>query len=69
MATKLFVNLPVKDLNRSKAFFTGLGLAFFGQAEDMASVIISEHILDRTFFEPLAKLSQSLSSLRRAPAD
>ena len=43
MATKLFVNLPVKDLNRSKAFFTELGLTFFGQAEDMASVIISEH--------------------------
>ena len=43
MATKLFVNLPVKDLNRSKAFFTELGLAFFGQAEGMASVIISEH--------------------------
>ena len=43
MATKLFVNLPVKDLGRSKAFFTGLGLAFFGQDEDMASVIISEH--------------------------
>jgi predicted lactoylglutathione lyase len=33
MATKLFVNLPVKDLNRSKAFFTELGLTFFGQAE------------------------------------
>ena len=43
MATKLFVNLPVKDLGRSKAFFTGLGLDFFGQTEDMASVIISEH--------------------------
>lgn len=43
MATKLFVNLPVKDLGRSKAFFTSLGLDFFGQAEDMASVIISEH--------------------------
>jgi uncharacterized protein len=43
MATKLFVNLPVKDLDRSQAFFTELGLAFFGQAEDMASVIISEH--------------------------
>jgi predicted lactoylglutathione lyase len=43
MATKLFVNLPVKDLGRSKTFFTGLGLDFFGQAEDMASVIISEH--------------------------
>ena len=43
MPTKLFVNLPVKDLGRSKAFFTDLGLAFFGQDEDMASVIISEH--------------------------
>ena len=43
MPTKLFVNLPVKDLGRSKAFFTELGLTFFGQAEDMASVIISEH--------------------------
>jgi uncharacterized protein len=43
MATKLFVNLPVKDLVRSKAFFTSLGLDFFGQTEDMASVIISEH--------------------------
>jgi uncharacterized protein len=35
MPTKLFVNLPVKDLGRSKAFFTDLGLAFFGQTEDM----------------------------------
>ncbi len=43
MPTKLFVNLPVKDLSRSQAFFTDLGLAFFGQTEDMASVIISEH--------------------------
>ncbi len=43
MPTKLFVNLPVKDLGRSKAFFTELGLEFFGQTEDMASVIISEH--------------------------
>jgi len=43
MPTKLFVNLPVKDLSRSKAFFSELGLAFFGQDEDMASVIISEH--------------------------
>jgi predicted lactoylglutathione lyase len=43
MPTKLFVNLPVKDLTRSQAFFTQLGLTFFGQAEDMASVVISEH--------------------------
>ena len=43
MPTKLFVNLPVEDLGRSKAFFTQLGLAFYGQTEDMASVIISQH--------------------------
>lgn len=43
MATKLFVNLPVKDLDRAKAFFTGLGFEFFGMTQDMASVIISEH--------------------------
>ena len=52
MPTKLFVNLPVKDLNRSKAFFTGLGLTFFGQAEDMASVIISEHTQVMLVAEP-----------------
>ncbi len=28
MATKIFVNLPVKDLEQSIAFFTGLGFAF-----------------------------------------
>jgi len=39
MPTKLFVNLPVKDLSRSKAFFTDLGLAFFGMTEDMAREI------------------------------
>jgi predicted lactoylglutathione lyase len=43
MSTKLFVNLPVQDLDRAKAFFTSLGLDFFGATEDMASVVISEH--------------------------
>ncbi|RYY18588.1 MAG: glyoxalase/bleomycin resistance/extradiol dioxygenase family protein [Chitinophagaceae bacterium] len=28
MATQIFVNLPVKDLNRSIAFFEGLGYSF-----------------------------------------
>jgi hypothetical protein len=59
MATKLFVNLPVKDLGRSNAFFTGLGLPFFGQAEDMASVIISEHtqvmLITETVFASYAR--------------
>lgn len=53
MATKLFVNLPVKDLARSNVFFTELGLPFFGQAEDMASVIISEHTQVMLIAEPV----------------
>ena len=59
MATKLFVNLPVKDLGRSNAFFTELGLPFFGQADDMASVIISEHtqvmLITETVFASYAR--------------
>lgn len=42
MANQLFVNLPVKDLERSKAFFTDLGFGFFGMSPDMASVVITE---------------------------
>jgi uncharacterized protein len=52
MATKMFVNLPVKDLKRSEAFFTGLGFEFFGMTEDMASVIISEHTQVMLLAEP-----------------
>ncbi|WP_049575117.1 VOC family protein [Nonomuraea sp. SBT364] len=39
---QLFVNLPVKDLDRSKAFFTELGFALFGASDDMASVIVND---------------------------
>jgi predicted lactoylglutathione lyase len=34
MATKIFVNLPVKDLNRSVEFFTKLGFNFNQQFTD-----------------------------------
>ena len=34
MATKIFVNLPVKDLNRSVEFFTKLGFKFNPQFTD-----------------------------------
>ena len=34
MATKIFVNLPVKDLNRSIEFFTKLGYKFNKQFTD-----------------------------------
>ncbi len=43
MPTKMFVNLPVEDLDRSEQFFSALGFSFFGAAEGMASIIISEH--------------------------
>jgi predicted lactoylglutathione lyase len=41
MANQLFVNLPVKDLERSQSFFTELGFAFFGMAPGMASIAIT----------------------------
>ncbi|GIG66786.1 VOC family protein [Phytomonospora endophytica] len=53
MATKLFVNLPVADLARSRSFFTALGLDFFGATEDMASVVISEHTQVMLLTEPV----------------
>ena len=46
MTTKIFVNLPVKDLKQSIAFFTRLGFAFDPQFTDETAtcMIVSEHI-------------------------
>lgn len=46
MATKIFVNLPVKDLKRSIAFFTRLGFAFNPQFTDETAtcMIVGEDI-------------------------
>jgi len=46
MATKIFVNLPVKDLDRSMAFFKALGYSFNPQFTDAtaACMVISEDI-------------------------
>lgn len=43
MATKIFVNLPVKDLDGSKAFFSALGFSFNQQFTDAtaACMVIS----------------------------
>ncbi|MFD2092867.1 VOC family protein [Blastococcus deserti] len=43
----IFVNLPVADLDRSKAFYAGLGFGFDEQFSDdnTASVVISEQIV------------------------
>jgi len=46
MATKIFVNLPVKDLDKSKEFFTKIGFTINPQFTDdkAACVVISETI-------------------------
>jgi hypothetical protein len=46
MATSIFVNLPVKDLDASKAFFEALGFTFNPQFTDdtAACMVISETI-------------------------
>ncbi len=46
MATQIFVNLPVKDLDKSKKFFTDIGFTINPQFTDdkAACVVISEDI-------------------------
>jgi predicted lactoylglutathione lyase len=46
MSRMIFVNLPVKDLEKSKAFFGKLGFTFNPQFTDdtAACMVISEHI-------------------------
>ena len=61
MSTKLFINLPVKDLQKSMAFFTSLGFTINKQFtnEDAASLVISEDIyamlLTEKFFKTFMK--------------
>jgi len=46
MGTKIFVNLPVKDLNKSVEFFTKLGFTFNSQFTDETAtcMIVAEDI-------------------------
>jgi hypothetical protein len=61
MATKIFVNLPVKNLNRSVEFFTKLGFKFNPQFtdENATCMIVSEDIfvmlLVEKFFKTFTK--------------
>jgi predicted lactoylglutathione lyase len=57
MATKIFVNLPVKDLNKSVAFFTSLGYKFNAQFTDETAtcMIISDDIYAMLLTEPKFK--------------
>ena len=53
MATKIFVNLPVKDLNKSIEFFTRLGFTFNPQFtnEEATCMIIGENIFAMLLIE------------------
>ena len=46
MATQIFVNLPVRDLNKSVEFFTKLGFSFNAQFtnEEATMMVIEENI-------------------------
>ena len=61
MATQIFVNLPVKNLDQSIAFFTKLGYTFNPQFtdENATCMIVSEHIyvmlLVEDFFKSFTK--------------
>lgn len=60
-ATKIFVNLPVKDLNKSIDFFTKLGFEFDPQFtdENATCMIVNEHayvmLLVQDFFKTFTK--------------
>jgi predicted lactoylglutathione lyase len=57
MATKIFVNLPVRDLNRSMDFFKQLGFHFNPQFTDKNAtcMIIGEDIYIMMLVEPFFK--------------
>jgi predicted lactoylglutathione lyase len=54
MSMKIFVNLPVKDLDKSMDFFTTLGFSFNQQFcdENAACVVISDDIYAMLLVEP-----------------
>ena len=61
MSTKMFVNLPVKDLSRSKEFYVKLGFTFNPQFtnQNAACMVISEDnyamLLVESFFKTFTK--------------
>jgi predicted lactoylglutathione lyase len=57
MATMIFVNLPVKNLDRSKAFFEALGYSFNPQFtdENAGCLVISDTIFAMLLTEPFFK--------------
>lgn len=64
MARMIFVNLPVKDLKRSREFFSGLGFTFndqfsddtaaYMEVNDQAAVMLVSHPFFETFSDSKA---------------
>jgi predicted lactoylglutathione lyase len=80
MATKIFINLPVKNLDNTKAFFNKLGYSFNPQFTDekAACMVISEDIyamlLTEPFFQgftkkPICDATQSTEAIIALSAD
>ncbi|HWM36180.1 MAG TPA: VOC family protein [Streptomyces sp.] len=57
MSTKIFVNLPVKDLSKSKEFFSQLGYSVNPEFSDenAACLVISDDIFAMLLTEPFFK--------------
>lgn len=57
MAKQIYINLPVKDLNKSKEFFKRLGFSFDPQFTDdkAACLVIGENIFAMLLTEPFFK--------------
>ena len=57
MSKQIFVNLPVKDLNRSIEFFTKLGFSFNQQFTnaDATCMVVSDNIFFMLLVEPFFK--------------
>jgi hypothetical protein len=80
MPTMIFVNLPVEDLERSKAFYTALGYGINPQFtdENAACVVISDTIfamlLVKPFFsrftsKPVADTATTVGAINALSAD
>lgn len=56
-AEKIFVNVPVKDLDKSVEFFTKIGFEFNPQFTDQNAtcMVVSEHIFVMLLVEPFFK--------------
>lgn len=57
MRTNIFVNLPVKDLEKTKKFFSGLGYKYNLQFtnQDAACMVIDDNIFAMLVVEPFFK--------------